>query len=225
MKNNVLFENGKVSKKKPQSRQPYAGLVVTHSQSVTLSNNRVRRAPSGDFAYTLTGGTTLADGAAAGAATNHVVRGEMSPALAACVSKMRWRDFGEWGGCCRFPRARENFLYGAHDRRLPPRPRGSGAPTSETRDPRARPLPTPQSSQASAVRPSICVSRSLVSLPHKPTSHPTLVVCVLTETDKHASSPPLVPYVSAGCGREAERSVPLVGPTSLHARPRHRRVR
>ena len=98
MKNNVLFENGKVSKKKPQSRQPYAGLVVTHSQSVTLSNNRVR-APSGDFAYTLTGGSTLADGAAAGAATNHVVRGEVSPALAACVSKMRWRDFGEWGGC------------------------------------------------------------------------------------------------------------------------------
>ena len=132
VKNNVLFENGKVSKKKPQSRQPYAGLVVTHSQSVTLSNNRVR-APSGDFAYTLTGGSTLADGAAAGAATNHVVRGEVSPALAACVSMMRWRDFGEWGGCCRFPR--ENFLFGAHDRRLPP---GRGAaglrpPRRETR--------------------------------------------------------------------------------------------
>ena len=59
MKNNVLFENGKVSKKKPHPDSPYAGLVVTHSQSVTLSNNRVR-APSGDFAYTLTGGSTLA---------------------------------------------------------------------------------------------------------------------------------------------------------------------
>ena len=60
------------------------------------------------------------------------------------------------------------------------RPRGSGAPTSETRDP----------------------------------------MCVLTETDKHASSPPLVPYVSAGWGREAERSVPLVGPTCLSTRDR-----
>ena len=97
MKNNVLFENGKVSKKKPHPDSPYAGLVVTHSQSVTLSNNRVR-APSGDFAYTLTGGSTLADGAAAGAATNHVVRGE--PASIRPSACRRNRPMARGLGCC-----------------------------------------------------------------------------------------------------------------------------
>ena len=34
---NVLWDNGKVSKSKPESRQPYAGLTVTGSKDVKVN--------------------------------------------------------------------------------------------------------------------------------------------------------------------------------------------
>ena len=56
---NVLWDNGKVSKNKPESRQPYAGLTVTGAKDVQVSQNYVKTELKNDYAYMLASGSTL----------------------------------------------------------------------------------------------------------------------------------------------------------------------
>ena len=56
---NVLWDNGKVSKSKPESRQPYAGLTVTGAKDVQVSQNYVKTELKNDYAYMLASGSTL----------------------------------------------------------------------------------------------------------------------------------------------------------------------
>ena len=56
---NVLWDNGKVSKSKPESRQPYAGLTVSGSKDVEVKNNFVKTELKNDYAFMAAAGSTL----------------------------------------------------------------------------------------------------------------------------------------------------------------------
>ena len=56
---NVLWDNGKVSKNKPESRQPYAGLTINGAKEVQVSNNYVKTEFKNDYAYMSAFGSTL----------------------------------------------------------------------------------------------------------------------------------------------------------------------
>ena len=56
---NVLWDNGKVSKSKPESRQPYAGLTVSGSKDVEVKNNFVKTELTNDYAFMAAAGSTL----------------------------------------------------------------------------------------------------------------------------------------------------------------------
>ena len=51
VRDNVMWDNGVVSRDPPASRQKYGGLVITHSQRVALSNNTVTTSWDDDMAY------------------------------------------------------------------------------------------------------------------------------------------------------------------------------
>ena len=56
---NVLWDNGKVSKNPPESRQPYAGLVLNAAQDVEVVDNFVKTESKDDYAYVSTSQSIL----------------------------------------------------------------------------------------------------------------------------------------------------------------------
>ena len=56
---NVIWDNGKVSKDEPESRQPYAGLTLNGAINVAVSDNFVKTEFQDDYAYALASGTVL----------------------------------------------------------------------------------------------------------------------------------------------------------------------
>ena len=50
---NVVWDNGKVSKKAPELRQPYAGLTLNHAKDVEVKNNFVKTESKHDYAYAM----------------------------------------------------------------------------------------------------------------------------------------------------------------------------
>ena len=56
---NIIWDNGKVSKEKPESRQPYAGLTLNGAINVSVSDNFVKTEFKDDFAYAISSETTL----------------------------------------------------------------------------------------------------------------------------------------------------------------------
>ena len=59
---NVIYDNGQTPKDPPESRQPYAGLVLNSALNVTLGNNSVTTSDADDFAYVVNDGSSFADG-------------------------------------------------------------------------------------------------------------------------------------------------------------------
>ena len=57
---NVLFNNGQVSKDPPQSRQPYAGLILNTANNVAVWNNTVSTTFGDDFACMTSSGSSFA---------------------------------------------------------------------------------------------------------------------------------------------------------------------
>ena len=66
VRSNVLYDNGKVPKAPPSSRQAFAGLTLNAARNVTVSNNTVSAADD-DYAYVVTSDAQL-DSPVAGAA-------------------------------------------------------------------------------------------------------------------------------------------------------------
>ena len=66
VRSNVLYDNGKVPKAPPSSRQAFAGLTLNAARNVTVSNNTVSAADD-DYAYVVTSDAQL-DSPGAGAA-------------------------------------------------------------------------------------------------------------------------------------------------------------
>ena len=56
---NILYDNGKVSRDPPASRQSYAGLTLNHARQVILRGNRVTAPFSTDWAYVFSDGSSL----------------------------------------------------------------------------------------------------------------------------------------------------------------------
>ena len=52
---NVIWNNGKVSKSKPESRQPFAGLTLNHAKNVEVKNNFVKTETKKDYSYAVLG--------------------------------------------------------------------------------------------------------------------------------------------------------------------------
>ena len=52
---NVIWNNGKVSKSKPESRQPFAGLTLNHAKNVEVKNNFVKTESKKDYSYGVLG--------------------------------------------------------------------------------------------------------------------------------------------------------------------------
>ena len=64
VRDNFLYDNGKVSRDPPSSRQRYAGLEVTHSRQVVLAGNVVLVTNADDAAYASGGNSSFVDAAA-----------------------------------------------------------------------------------------------------------------------------------------------------------------
>ena len=56
---NAIWDNGKVSRSPPDSRQPYAGLVLNASEEVEVKDNFVKTESNDDYAYNLVSGSSL----------------------------------------------------------------------------------------------------------------------------------------------------------------------
>ena len=50
---NVIWDNGKVSKTSPELRQPYVGLTLNHAKDVEVKNNFVKTESKNDYAYAM----------------------------------------------------------------------------------------------------------------------------------------------------------------------------
>ena len=48
---NVIWDNGQVSKEKPESRQKYAGLTLNLAHDVEVRDNYVKTELNNDFSY------------------------------------------------------------------------------------------------------------------------------------------------------------------------------
>jgi len=56
---NVIWDNGKVPKTKPESRQPYAGLTLNHAVGVAVRENFVKTELKEDYAYVAVSGSSI----------------------------------------------------------------------------------------------------------------------------------------------------------------------
>ena len=50
---NVIWDNGQVSKEKPESRQKYAGLTLNLAHDVEVRDNYVKTELNNDFSYAM----------------------------------------------------------------------------------------------------------------------------------------------------------------------------
>ena len=58
---NVIWDNGKVPKSAPESRQPYAGLTLNYAVDVAVRDNIVKTERKDDYAYVVVSGSHLND--------------------------------------------------------------------------------------------------------------------------------------------------------------------
>ena len=58
---NVLWDNGKVPKTAPESRQPYAGLTLNYAVEVEVRDNFVKTERNDDYAYMAVSGSVLTE--------------------------------------------------------------------------------------------------------------------------------------------------------------------
>ena len=70
---NVLWDNGKVPKSEPESRQPYAGLTLNYAVDVEVKDNYVKTEDNTDYAYMAVSGSVIS-----GSSGNNKVRRERS---------------------------------------------------------------------------------------------------------------------------------------------------
>ena len=56
---NVLWDNGKVPKTEPESRQPYAGLTLNYAVDVEVKDNYVKTEDNTDYAYMAVSGSVI----------------------------------------------------------------------------------------------------------------------------------------------------------------------
>ena len=56
---NVLWDNGKVPKTEPESRQPYAGLTLNYAVEVEVKDNYVKTEDNTDYAYMAVSGSVI----------------------------------------------------------------------------------------------------------------------------------------------------------------------
>ena len=56
---NVLWDNGKVPKSEPESRQPYAGLTLNYAVDVEVKDNYVKTEDNTDYAYMAVSGSVI----------------------------------------------------------------------------------------------------------------------------------------------------------------------
>eukprot|EP00966_Prymnesium_polylepis_P044961 1041603-Prymnesium_polylepis.3 len=76
VKNNNLFDNGKVSRDPPASRQKYAGLTIHTSMNVSTLGNFVDAPFDDDLAYQMLSTSSFDDHYASG--TNYICRGKIN---------------------------------------------------------------------------------------------------------------------------------------------------
>ena len=58
---NVLWDNGKVPKTEPESRQPYAGLTLNYAVDVEVRDNYVKTERNDDYAYMAVSGSVISE--------------------------------------------------------------------------------------------------------------------------------------------------------------------
>merc|ERR1712141_337333 len=94
---NVIWDNGKVSKEEPESRQPYAGLTLNAAKDVEVRNNFVKTESKDDYGYVLVSGSILNDGSgnnkickvASAAGTGY---GKIAPDFESTVTTATWAE-------------------------------------------------------------------------------------------------------------------------------------